>query len=431
MLRSFFSLCCLFALFVCAAEKTYACWCGGGGAPCEATWKASAVFVGTVISIENQEVKISVEESFRGDLGIVTTVLTGQSTCDFGFTIGRQYLIYANQASTNKIVSSILDQRSRLTTNTCTRTRLLSEASEDLTYLRNLPQSRSGGRVLGKVQHFKRNSEGADRLTPAANIRLIVENDNSKSETVTDDKGLFEIKGLSAGNYKVSIDLPPGLTAGKNETSVVVEDKGCASVNFYVQPNGRLSGVVRNTLGHPISNALITLFSADGNPDRGYKEFASTNEQGIYEFKIIPPGKYKFLIRFDGSTASTRAFPKFYHPGVPYLAQATVIEIGKGEEIQNYNLTVPELPRDRTVEGVVVSPSGTIIEDAKVLIGFEATLLYVSMDEPGRFRLKVYEGVGLAVHAYVERNGKRLMSEWVSIPATGDPGKLKLVIAAQ
>jgi hypothetical protein len=285
-----------------------------------------------------------------------------------------------------------------------------------------------GGSILGKVERLKRDRDGIAKLTPMTNIRLIVENDNGKSEAVTDDKGVLEIKGLTAGTYKVSINLPAELTSGKTDASVVVEDKGCASVHFYVQSNGRLSGLVRNVLGATVSNAEITLFHADGARYQGFQETASTNEQGRYEFRMIAPGKYKLQIRFDGLTRFTRPFPKFYHPGVSNLSQAAVIDIGDGEEIQNYNLTVPVVPRDRLIEGVVVTPDGAIIQDAQVLVGFESSFQIVSFDSPGRFSLKVYEGVSVILHAYVERNGKRFQSEWVLIPLTGDPGKLKLII---
>jgi hypothetical protein len=105
-----------------------------------------------------------------------------------------------------------------------------------------------------------------------------------------------------------------------------------------------------------------------------------------------------------------------------------VIEIGDGEEIKDYNLMVPELPRDRTIEGVVVSSRGIPIKDVKVLMGFDFIFKHVPLDEAGRFSLKVYEGVSLMLQAYIERDGKRIESTWVTVPANGDPGKINLVL---
>ncbi len=414
----------LFVTF--GVADVYGCFCSPGPV-CEDTWKAEAVFVGTVVAIDrnqstnredhySNQVKITVEEPFRGDVGIQIVLLTGMSTCDVNFKVGQQYLVYAQKSSVEN----------RLTTSICTRTRLLSEASEDLSYLRNLSQVSSGSTIQGKVQRLTRNSEGVGKFDPMTGIRVTVENSDKRMEFVSNAEGEFAAKDLKPGTYNVSIDLPKGLS-GIKENLVTVSDKGCAMVQFYVQSDGRLSGQVTNTLGHVVSGAEITIFPVDKDP-RSFGESTKANEQGIYELKRIPPGKYKLLVRYDGLSRFDRPFPPLYHPGVQSAAQATVIEIRDGEEIKNYNLMVPELPRDRTIEGIVVSASGIPIKDAKVLMGFDFSFQPVSLDEAGRFSLKVYEGVNLMLLAYIERDGKRIESTWVAVPGSGDPGKIKLVL---
>jgi hypothetical protein len=419
------ALCCLLFLTVGVAD-VHACMCLPGPT-CEDTWKATAVFVGTVVAIDKRQptnrediysnqVKIIVEESFRGDVGIQVVLLTGMSTCDVYFKVGQQYLVYAQKSSVEN----------QLTTSICTRTRLLSEAGEDLSYLRNLSQASSGSTIQGKVQRLSRNSEGVGKFDPMIGIRVTVENSDKRMEFVSNAEGEFVAKGLSPGTYTVSIDVPKGLI-GIKENSVTVSDKGCAMVQFFVQSDGRLSGQVTNILGHAVSGAEITIFPADKDP-RSNGEPTKSNEQGIYELKRIAPGKYKLLIRYDGLSRFSKPFPPLYHPGVQSAAQATVIEIGDGEEIKNYNLVVPELPRDRTIEGIVVSSGGIPIKDAKVLLGFDAMFQPVSLDVGGRFSLKVYEGISIGLIAYIERDGKRTESTWVTVPRSGDPGKIKLVL---
>ena len=418
-------LCSLLFLTFGVAE-VHGCFCAPGPT-CEDTWKAAAVFVGTVVAIDKREltnredhyssqVKIVVEESFRGDVGIQVVLLTGMSTCDVYFKVGQQYLVYAQKSSVE----------SRLTTSICTRTRLLSEASEDLSYLRNLSQTPQGAMILGQVQRLTRNSKGVGKFDPMIGIRVTVENSDKRIEFVSNAEGKFVAKGLSPGTYNVSIDLPNGLT-GIKENSVMVSDKGCAAVQFFVQSDGRLSGQVTNTLGHVVSGAEITIFPLDKDP-RSFGESAKSNEQGVYEFKRIAPGKYRLLVRYDGLSRFDRPFPVLYHPGVQSVTQAAVIEIGDGEEIKNYNLIVPELPRERIIEGIVVSSGGVPMKDAKVLMGFDYSFQPVSLDEAGRFSLKVYEGVSLVLIAYIERDSKRTESTWITVPPTGDPGKIRLVI---
>src|ERR1700752_2447830 len=117
-----------------------ACTCGGGGAPCESYGTASAVFAGTVIGerVSKQPkqgdrteidwipraVKFSVEQAYSGVTGTEVEVYTGRGggDCGYGFQIGQRYLVYAYR------------HEDRLTTSICTRTRLFSNATEDLAF---------------------------------------------------------------------------------------------------------------------------------------------------------------------------------------------------------------------------------------------------------------------------------------------------------
>src|SRR5688572_31114683 len=83
-----------------------ACSCAPGGLPCDAAWRADAVFVGHVVSIESsttpgnfsfsRHVELAVLEAFRGlQLSQVSLVAQG-SNCDFPFTMGETYVVYAH-----------------------------------------------------------------------------------------------------------------------------------------------------------------------------------------------------------------------------------------------------------------------------------------------------------------------------------------------
>ena len=61
----------------------------------------------------------------------------------------------------------------------------------------------------------------------------------------------------------------------------------------------------------------------------------------------------------------------------------------------------------------------------------EPVVYAATMDSPGHFKLNVYEGVSTSVQAHVVRNGKQVQSGSVTIPATGDVEKVKLVIPVQ
>jgi len=184
--------------------------------------------VGTVVSSKNakttgqydfnsREVKFSVEESFKGLGSTEALVFTGWGggDCGYPFRTGQQYLVYAYKD----------EKDGRLGTSICSRTRQLSEAKEDLAYLRGLSQASSGSMILGDVMRFKRDEDGNGSSEPMPNIKIIVTGDDKKLEVESDAKGHFSISGLKPGAYDVSIDLPPGMTASKNDYSVNLEDK--------------------------------------------------------------------------------------------------------------------------------------------------------------------------------------------------------------
>jgi hypothetical protein len=87
----------------------------------------------------------------------------GGGDCGYPFKVGQSYLVYAYEKS-NKLHASL-----------CSRTRLLSEASEDLLYLQNLTRGKEGGAILGAVGSFRSVESGYQPPRPLANVRVTVE----------------------------------------------------------------------------------------------------------------------------------------------------------------------------------------------------------------------------------------------------------------
>jgi hypothetical protein len=92
--------------------------------PCDATWRADAVFVGNVVSIETltvsagvlrgRRVDLAVVEAFRGLQLSEVTLHTGYggADCGYPFAMGESFLVYAYRTP-----------EGHLTTSICTRTR--------------------------------------------------------------------------------------------------------------------------------------------------------------------------------------------------------------------------------------------------------------------------------------------------------------------
>jgi Tissue inhibitor of metalloproteinase len=314
--------------------SVYACSCMAPKPPCQAVWEADAVFIGTVLSthddskrvigFDSRLIKFAVEESFRGLASNVVEVFTSQTGagCGFGFQTGQQYLVYAYKGETGRLSTSI-----------CSRTRTITQATEDLSYLRGLLRAPRRSTISGEVQRYKRDSNGNATPSPLPDIRVNVEGATEKSHTFTDEKRNFSITDLASGDYRVSLELPKGLKAGPEEQKVTIAEKGCAFVYFGVESDGLLSGRVLNLSQNPIAAAQFQIITAGREGFRGYWNVTSSNDQGVDEFSKIRPGKYVLLIRFDGTTSQLRPFPRMYYHGVSAQGQATVIEIDEGQRL--------------------------------------------------------------------------------------------------
>jgi hypothetical protein len=112
-----------------------ACSCVPPGPPTVELNRADAVFAGKVTDIDRPllfntsadlvKVTIEVTRFWKGGISRVVTVTTARETptCGFPFEAGKEYIVYASKRD------------GALETNLCTRTKLLSNAQEDLSQL--------------------------------------------------------------------------------------------------------------------------------------------------------------------------------------------------------------------------------------------------------------------------------------------------------
>jgi hypothetical protein len=112
-----------------APSRAAACSCMAPPPPAESAQNSTAVFEGRVTRIDDPQgepkVHFQVVRSFKGPSSEAIEVRTANSSaaCGYGFEEGKSYLVYASEES------------GALHTGLCSRTRLASEASEDITAL--------------------------------------------------------------------------------------------------------------------------------------------------------------------------------------------------------------------------------------------------------------------------------------------------------
>lgn len=389
-----------------------ACSCAESGPPCQSFWTADAVFSASVISksmttvdsdvdLKRKEqqvaVRLLVEDVFRGSLGgNDVEILTGMGggDCGYNFEKGRKYLVYAYEHK-GKLYASI-----------CSRTRLLSEAKDDLAYFRNLPPENSGGSILVKV--IKRspplNENSNYEVKPMPGVRIVAEASEQTYEGKTNSEGQFEFRNLPPGKYKVSSDIP---RTERNywQTEATIEDRTCFGVEFWNNVEGTISGTVFDENGNPARGVKVDLIDlADATNQSPDGRLRYTTPEGRYELQNIPPGKYLLGVNLIGAPSSQCPLVRTFYAN-PNSPIAGYVEVKQGDELKGYDIRLLPGGAERTIEGIVVWPNGKPAVRASVRLanGFEPHYGIgdpKGVDPEGRFVLKGMEGCRYWIYAF-------------------------------
>ncbi len=332
------------------------------GPPCQEFWFADAVFIGTakeVITVpwtqpeapkwqqyQKLTARLTVEEIFRGNVGPEITF--EMDSCYYPFKQGEKYLVYANKGEDGKLHQSTDESR----------TRLLSEAREDLEYIRSLSKAAEGGRIFGKaINHsavvmLRTNGEPPHLKDPIPNLKIVAEGTEKSYETTTDRAGNFELLGLPEGIYNIRALVPSYFSGG--EWNARLLNRGCAPVIFSIQATGVITGKVVDADGQSIANVTVSIFSAEGvtnqilervKPFYEYRD--TTDKQGQFRFNKLPSGRYLIATNLvkEYDAAGGGAYPRTFYPGVMSLSDAAIITLDDGQEKRNIDLKLP--PREK------------------------------------------------------------------------------------
>jgi len=118
-------------IFGAYASNAFACSCMMPGTPLESLEQSSAVFIGTVSSVEpssdlNLKITFSVTESWKGATTTPLVISTGKDSamCGFNFKQGKTYLVYTYS-----------NEDGGLSTGLCSRTHEVIQNDEDIAAL--------------------------------------------------------------------------------------------------------------------------------------------------------------------------------------------------------------------------------------------------------------------------------------------------------
>ena len=390
-----------------ANSAVSACSCAGGNPPCESFGSASAVFVGTPVSVgENKRpkssnpndidwtpivYKFSVEQSYLGVPGTEVEVFTGRGggDCGYQFKIGQRYLVYAYK------------DQDKLNTGICTRTKPFSSATEDLAFLGGLATTTPGVTIYGQVTGNKPlNSD----------ISVKVEGETAQKEVRPDADGDFRISGLPAGKYKIKLNIPETLTAYEPQREIEVSDRGCAAITWRLTDNGRVSGRVIDAESQPVARILVSLLDPEDQKDN-YTKYERTDGDGRFSFAGVSRGRYFIAVnrnRFADPKDLTNAYPPTFYPGVVDQTHAQLITVGAGEKLTDLEVRIPLKRPPSILDGSVVWSDGSPVVNAQLSIydvtQGESNIAYgAAADAQGHFRIEGYAGQKLIINARSNR----------------------------
>lgn len=230
----------LLLLGLTVSHDVEACSCSKRPSPAEAYRSATAVFVGTIVSVEHEKLEIhrggktftfpggvlatvDVEEQWRGPKLGQFVVSTGARSCGLRFEEGARYLIYANRTGDHWSAGGV-----------CGRSRPVWMAIDDLDSLEKRRHDDVGTLLRGEVK--KKCVEKSVTFTiPVPGSPVIVEKDGVEvASTTTDQMGGFEFLNLPPAKYVVRVAAPEGVRVWSPRELVLGDDWDVVSADFQM-----------------------------------------------------------------------------------------------------------------------------------------------------------------------------------------------------
>ena len=213
--------------------------------------------------------------------------------------------------------------------------------------------------------------------------------------TVTDAEGHFQINGVEAGDYRVTLERN-GFVATNHRSRTyssaslsVAAGEEITGLLFRMLPAGVIQGRVLDEDGEPVPGAVVVAFSAmSSSPPANDR----TNDLGDYRIAGLTGGEYFVVAETDRNPILTahkpdeqRVYASTFYPGTVDRTQATKIEVHPGDEASaNFNLVSTRI---FTVRGSV---SG--VADLKSANSSQSGTPTVTLEAPGGWMTSHFEG---------------------------------------
>jgi hypothetical protein len=224
----------------------HACDCALDPTPCKAFSHTAVIFAGRVSRVANIEVNLKsgdptihypqrsvtfeVLKPYRGVQSKTVELQTGEGVGDCGylFETGRDYVVYANpNANTGSLYTGI-----------CQRTKLLSEARDDIEYLTKKDDPAHGAGIEGTVEELSRDAKGYATQVSGfmPEITILIDGPSRQWKISSEADGWFHLWGLQPGKYHLKPVLPSGFINITSPETVTLAQSSCAYVRILATP---------------------------------------------------------------------------------------------------------------------------------------------------------------------------------------------------
>jgi hypothetical protein len=257
-------------------------------------------------------------------------------------------------------------------------------------------QSLGQSTVRGRVLY-------SDNGNPIKNVRVVImtSDSNQSYNTVTNDRGEFQLVGLRAGKYYVTVQgsgipVPSGFgmtiplpivaipraedypeIIPKHDAMFTVDGTNTAEVEVRIVRGGSITGKILKPDGSPIADVAVNLLFRENNAGPYTARFsARTNQKGVYKIENVTPADYIVSASIEDKGAGYDILVRLrgegqivtFHPAAIRLSDALTVHVDSGRESGGVNVTLVDR-KSLNISGKLVTGSdGSPIAGATVVL---------------------------------------------------------------
>lgn len=231
------------------------------------------------------------------------------------------------------------------------------------------PATKATGTIAGRVTVGAQPAPGVEVLLKAGGNDSINELLQSAPATTatTDAEGWYRLTNVAPGSYRVVAYAPAYIVEGNTnpftpgKTINVAEGEAIETLNFAITRGGVVTGTVTDPDGRTVIAESVKAYKLDETGKRktsGFPDFSTwqTDDRGMYRIYGLEPGRYLIaagtssedaMIRMGGASGGAY-YRRTFYPDAIEEAQAKIVEISSGGEVENIDIKLARASKNRT-----------------------------------------------------------------------------------